>query len=70
VEDLLALAQAGEALPTPHQTDGESSAERMARGMRERSPYLLPAITAGILAFFLCLAVAIAGTAILLASGG
>jgi hypothetical protein len=70
VEDLLALVQAAEALPAPAITDEETSAERLARGLRERNPYLLPAITAGAVGVFFCLAVVIAVVAVLLASGG
>jgi hypothetical protein len=68
LEDLLALCQAAEALPAPQVTDEESSAERLARRVRERNPYLLPAITAGTMGIFLCLAVVIAVVAVLLAS--
>jgi hypothetical protein len=70
LEDLLALIEAAEALPQPQVTDEESSAERLARRMRERNPYLLPAITAGVMAVFLCLAVVIAVVAVMLASRG
>ncbi len=70
VEDLLALVQVAEALPPPEVTDEESSAERVARGLRERNPYLVPAITAGAMGLFMCLAVVIAVVAVLLASSG
>jgi hypothetical protein len=70
LEDLLALIQAAEALPAPGVTAEESSAERLARRMRERNPYLLPAITAGVMGVFLCLAVVIAVVAVMLASRG
>ena len=69
LDDLLALIQIAEALPAPGVTAEESSAERMARRMRERNPYLLPAITAGALLIIFCLAAVIATVGVLLVSG-
>ena len=70
LDDLLALIQLAEALPAPQITAEESSAERMARRMRERNPYLLPAITAGALLIMFCLAAVIATVGVLAVSGG
>lgn len=69
LDELLALIQLAEALPPPELTDEESAAERMARSVRQRNPYLVPAITAGVLAVMFCLAIAIAAVTVYLASG-
>jgi hypothetical protein len=54
-DDLMALVRIAEALPAPQVTAEESSAERMARSLRSRNPYLVPLITIGvILAVFFC----------------
>jgi hypothetical protein len=56
-DDLQALVRIAEGLPTPQITAEESSAERMARSIRSRNPYMMPAITVGaIVAAFLCAA--------------
>ena len=54
-DNLLAVARIAEGLPAPQITDQESEAERMARSIRNRSPYLIPAIAIGVtLAIVLC----------------
>ncbi len=55
LDDLAALVRIAEGLPAPQVAAEESSAERLASSIRNRSPYLLPAITAvAILAMILC----------------
>ena len=54
-DDLQALVRVAEGLPAPQVTAEESSAERMARSIRSRNPYLVPAITIGVMGVvFLC----------------
>jgi hypothetical protein len=68
LDDLATLARIAESLPAPQITDEESSAERLASSLRNRSPYLVPAITVGvILAVILC-SVAVGVAAFLFAS--
>ena len=69
VENLLDLAQRAEAIVAPTETEGESPAEGVARRLRERNPYLVPAITAGVLALLFCLAISVAVVGVYLASG-
>jgi hypothetical protein len=53
--DALRLVRIAEHLELPQVTDQESPAERLARSLRDRNPYLVPIIAAGaILGIFLC----------------
>jgi hypothetical protein len=55
LHDLSTLARIVEGLPAPQVTAEESSAERLAQSIRNRNPYLVPAITCGmILVILLC----------------
>lgn len=58
VGDLLALLTISERLPGPQITAEESSAERFARSVRNRNPYLVPAITVGMVLVMLACAAA------------
>lgn len=69
VEGLLDLAQRAEAIAEPAVTEGESPAEGVARRLRERNPYLVPAITVGVLALVFCLAIAVAAVGVYFVSG-
>ena len=59
LDALLALVRIAEGLPTPQVTDAESAAERMARSMRSRSPYVMLAIAVGIVGMVVLCSVAI-----------
>ena len=65
-DDLQTLARIAERLPAPQATAGESSAERMARSIRDRNPYLIPAITVGVILLMSVCAVAIGAAALFL----
>ena len=66
IDDLLNLVRIAEGLPTPQVAAEESSAERLARSIRGRNPYLIPAITiAAILAILACSLVIVVGTVLL-----
>ena len=57
LEDTLRLVRIAEHLDAPLVTDIESSAERLARSLRSRNPYVMPAVTAGaVLGILLCTA--------------
>jgi hypothetical protein len=61
-DGLLALLRLAEGLPAPQVTAEESPAERMARSIRDRNPYLVPAITVGaiVVIFFCAIAIGVA----------
>jgi hypothetical protein len=62
--DLLELARRAEVISEPSVIDLESPAEGVARQLRERNPYLVPAITFGALAIIFCLAIAFAAVVV------
>lgn len=68
-DDLLSLVRIAESLPAPQVTAEESSAERLARSVRGRSPYLIPAITiVATLAMLLCVLIIAVVTVLLVAA--
>jgi hypothetical protein len=50
--DLIALVALAERIPEPMVKDEPSSAEQMLQSMRDRSPYLVPAIALAVIAIF------------------
>jgi hypothetical protein len=68
VEALLALVAAAERVPAPQGVEELSGAERIARSMRDRNPYLVPLITLGMVMLMLVCAAAIGVGAFLWAS--
>ena len=66
-DDLLNLVRIAEGLPAPQVAAEESSAERLARSVRGRNPYLTPVITiVAMLALFGCILVISVATVLLL----
>ena len=65
-DDLLNVARIAEGLSAPQVTAEESSAERLARSIRGRNPYLIPAIVVGVVLLITVCAVAIGAAALLL----
>jgi hypothetical protein len=68
LDDLAALVRIAEGLPAPQVTDEESSAERLASSIRSRNPYLVPAITIGLVVAVILCSVAVGVAAFLFAS--
>jgi hypothetical protein len=55
LEDVLRLARIAEHLDAPLVTEEESAAERLARSLRSRNPYVMPIVTASaVLGVFVC----------------
>ncbi|MGC9357340.1 MAG: hypothetical protein ACP5GX_05725 [Anaerolineae bacterium] len=68
LEDLLAFLRIAEAQPSPEYTAEPSGAERMAQGIRQSNPWLLPVITAVIIFLIFACAIGAGVIAFLIAS--
>ena len=70
VDDAFRLVHIAEHLPAPQVIEEESSAERLARSLRNRNPYLVPAIAVAVLVGILACSAIIAVAVVFLAETG